>query len=173
MQLDLGRMVGGRLRQTFHIAPGDPLLGGYPVEVQEPIQLDVALTNPTHGTYVLTGTIEGSGLEPCRRCLAPVQVEVEDRFRVVYQHPGRGQGEESGDEDMVLIDPGTTRLEIDDAVRDRLFVETQLYALCSEECRGICPTCGVNLNETTCECEVTTVDDRWRALETLRRRTGE
>jgi len=173
MHLDLNRMVGGRLRKTFAIAPGDPLLGGYPVEVREPIRLDVELTNPTHGTYVLTGAIEGSGIEPCRRCLTPVEVEVEDRFRVVYQYPGRDQDEETGDEDLVLIDPGADRIEIDEAVRDRLFVETELYALCSDECRGICPSCGANLNETTCDCEVAVGDARWHALESLRRRTGE
>ena len=172
MHLELNRMVGGRIRQTFHVAPGDPLLAGYPVEVREPIQLDVELTNPTHGTYVLTGTIEGTGVEPCRRCLTPVEVEVEDRFRVIYQYPGRGD-EEIEDADIVTLDPGADRIEIDDEVRDRLFIETDLYAVCTEECRGLCATCGVNLNDTTCECEATTVDARWHALETLRRRVGE
>jgi uncharacterized protein len=172
MHLDLNRLVGGRLRKTFHVAPGDPILGGYPVDVREPIQLDVELTNPTHGTYVLTGMIHGSGLEPCRRCLTPVEVEVEDRFRVIYQHAGRDD-EETGDEDIVPIDPGADRIEIDHEVRDRLFVETDLYAQCSEACRGLCPSCGANLNETACECEVETVDFRWQALESLRRRVGE
>lgn len=172
MHLDLSRLVGGRLRKTFHVAPGDPILGGYPVDVREPIQLDVELTNPTHGTYVLTGMIHGSGIEPCRRCLNPVEVEVEDRFRVIYQHAGRDD-EETGDVDIVPIDPAADRIEIDHEVRDRLFVETDLYALCTEACRGLCPTCGANLNESTCECEVEIVDLRWRALESLRRRVGE
>lgn len=172
MQLDLNRLVGGRLRQTFHIAPGDPILGGYPVEVREPIELDVELTNPSHGTFLLTGKLRGRGVEPCRRCLIPVEVEVEDRFRVVYEYAGQG-AEETGDEDIVAIEPGADKIDIDREVRDRLFIVTDLYAVCTETCRGLCPSCGVNLNEAACRCEVEVVDSRWQALESLRRRVGE
>lgn len=174
MHVDLSRLDGGRLRHTFMIAPGDPILGGYPAEVREPITVDVELTNPSHGTYVMTAALRGSVMQPCRRCLTPVEVEVDDRFRVIYQHAARRDREEgTGDEDIVLIDPRATRIEIGREVRDRLFIETQQFALCLEECRGLCPTCGVNLNETQCECVVEISDSRWAALATLRRETNE
>jgi uncharacterized protein len=173
MHLDLNRLKGGRLRQSFRIPGGDPILTGYPAEVPEAIMLDVELTNPSHGTYVMTGELSGTIIEPCRRCLKPVEVELDDRFLVIYQHPGRNGSEDTGDEDIVVIEPQATRIEIDDQVRDRLFVETDQYVVCDEECRGICPICGANLNETTCECVVETADPRWEALETLRRQASE
>jgi uncharacterized protein len=173
MQLDLNRLVDGRLRTTFEVAPGSPVLAGYPAEVREPFVVDVELTNPTHGTYVMTADVHGRVMEPCRRCLIPVEVAVEDRYRVVYQHRGPRQGEDTGDEDIVTIDPGANVIEIDREVRDRLFVETEQYALCMEECRGICPNCGANLNLTTCDCVVENGDPRWQALESLRRLGGE
>ncbi len=171
MQLDLNRLADGRLRQLFEIAPGSPVLAGYPAVVREPFTVDVELTNPTHGTYVMTAGIHGRVMESCRRCLTPVEVDVEDRFRVIYQHGGRDD-EETGDEDVVTIESGANRIEIENEVRDRLFVETEQYALCVEECRGICPTCGANLNLTTCECVVEATDARWQALESLRRPGG-
>jgi len=172
MRLDLNRLVGGRLRQTFSIAPGDPVLGGYPAEVREPIALEVELVQPSHGTYVMTGEIRGTAIEPCRRCLTQVEVDIDDRFRVIYQHGGRSE-QDTGDESIVTIEPGADRIDITDQVRDRLFVETEPYAVCMEQCRGICPVCGVNRNRTTCECEMETSESRWHALEALRRSGGE
>lgn len=172
MHLDLNRLVGGRLRQTFAIAPGSPLLSGYPAEVLEPLALEVELANPSHGTYVLRGEIRGEAVEPCRRCLTPVEVEIRDRFRAIYQHRGR-DGEETGDEDIITIEPGADRIDIENEVRDRLLVEAQQYALCREECKGICPVCGANRNVTECSCVAETSDPRWRPLESLRRSGGE
>lgn len=169
MHLDLTRMVGGRLRQSFAIAPGDPILGGYRAEVREPIALDVELTNPSRGTYVMTGELMGSVLEPCKRCLTPVEVELDSRFRVIYQHASRSESDaEPEDDDIVTIDSAAGGIEIGREVRDRLFVETEQYVLCDEECRGICPVCGGNLNETHCECVVEVAHPGWKALEGLR-----
>jgi uncharacterized protein len=92
---------------------------------------------------------------------------------VIYQHKDRSGGEDTGDEDIVAIDPDATRIEIDNQVRDRLFIEIEQYVVCDEECRGICPICGAHLNETTCDCVVEIADPRWEALQTLRRRAGE
>lgn len=172
--LDLSRLVGGRLRQTFHLAPGNPILGGYPAELKEPIELQVELMNPSHGTYVMTAELSGEAVEPCRRCLTPVEVEVRDRFRVVYQERGRdGEEEEAGDEDIVMIDAGANRIDIEKEVRDRLFIETDQFALCTEACKGICPACGANRNTTPCNCVVESNDHRWQALASLRRMSGE
>ncbi|MFN2420112.1 MAG: DUF177 domain-containing protein [Gemmatimonadota bacterium] len=173
MHLDLSRLKGGRLRQSFVIPRGHPLLAGYPAEVPEAIMLAVELTNPSHGTYVMTGELSGTVIEPCRRCLEPVEVELDDRFRVIYQHTGRNGGEDTGDEDIFAIEPQATRIEIDTQVRDRLFVETEPYVVCDEKCRGICPICGANLNETPCACVIEVADPRWEALQALRQQGSE
>ena len=170
MHLELSRLKDGRLTQSFAITGGDLVLAGFPAEVREPLTLEVELVHASHGTYVMTGELTGTVVEPCRRCLEPVQVALYDRFRVIYQHADRNGDSDTGDEDIVAIDPQTTRIEIDPQVRDRLFIETAQFVVCDEECRGICPVCGVNLNETTCTCVVEITDPRWEALETLRRR---
>jgi uncharacterized protein len=40
--------------------------------------------------------------------------------------------------------------------------------LCSDECRGLCPDCGANLNEAECACKLEQVDLRWAALKELK-----
>jgi uncharacterized protein len=171
MHLDVTRIDRGRLREVFRIRPDDPLLDGYEPEVREPFRLDVELANPSHGTYVMTARLSGTAFEPCRRCLSPVAVEIEDRFRMVYQEDAREGETDSGDDDLVRLSPGATRIDISREIRDRLFLETERYPLCREECRGVCPECGENWNEGNCECETTAAADvRWSALREVRAR---
>ena len=65
------------------------------------------------------------------------------------------------------LERGAKRIELDAQVRDRLFLETERFPICTEDCRGICPQCGRNLNEGPCDCTLETVDSRWKALERL------
>lgn len=169
MFLDLTRLDEGRLEERFEIRPDHPVLEGYDAEVREPLVLDVRLDNPSHRTFVMTARLSGTVFRPCRRCLEPVGVPIDEEFRVVFQEAGRDaeRSDEPGDDDIVWVDPGAARIEIDRQVRDRLFLETERYPLCREECRGMCPICGRNLNEGDCDCEVRTTDSRWSALEKL------
>lgn len=169
MKLDLRNLVDGRLRRVFAIDAGHPVVQGLDAELRDPLALDVELTNPAAGTYVMTATLSGEVVEPCRRCLEPVEVGLDERFRVVFRERARDlEDEESGDEDLVLLERGVDEIEIDDEVRDRLFLETDRYPLCKPDCEGICPRCGQNWNEGECDCEFDELDSRWKALEGLR-----
>lgn len=169
MKLDLQNLKEGRLRRAFAIGPDHPVVRGLDGEVREPLSLDVELTNPAAGTYVMTAELSGEVIEPCRRCLEPAEVELDERFRMVYRERARDlEDEETGDEDLVLIERGENEIEIDGEVRDRLFLETDRYPLCRPDCEGICPKCGQNRNAGSCDCELDEVDSRWKALEELR-----
>ncbi len=169
MHLDLTQLREGRLEGTFRIPPDDALVQGLDGRLLEPLRLDVELTDPTHGTFILTGRLSVSIEEPCRRCLEPVREEVEKRFRVVYKEPGREAraSDEPADEDIVWIEPGARTIEFDGRVRELVFLETDRFPLCRPECRGLCPICGQDLNVGRCDCEFETVDHRWSALASL------
>src|SRR3990170_3947781 len=53
-------------------------------------------------------------------------------------------------------------------VREHVLLTLPVQALCHDECRGLCPQCGINLNRETCPCSSTAIDPRWRSLEPLR-----
>ncbi|HUP00689.1 MAG TPA: DUF177 domain-containing protein [Gemmatimonadota bacterium] len=175
MQLNLDRLVGGRLWERFQIGADDPVLAAYEPEVREPLSLAVELVHPSHGTYVMTAQLRGTVFAPCRLCLQPVAIEMDDRFRVVYQESGarpdriggRRKLEGTDDPELVLFPAGATRIEIGREIRDRLFLETDGYPQCDEECRGLCPICGRDLNEGDCGCEVPATDSRWNGLREL------
>jgi uncharacterized protein len=167
MIVDLVRLSAGRFRTGFTIAPDDPLLDGYGSRIDEPIRLDVEVTSVTDGMYVMTVDVHGSSVGSCRRCLTPVEVVIDDRFRVVYQ---QFEDTDSDFEDVgiVPIDPKATEIEIGEQVRERLFLERNRFPLCDEECAGTCPQCGQNLNQRECGCKSEETDESWSALSALR-----
>ena len=169
MFVDLSRLEDGYLAQSFELDRESPILDGLDAEVHEPLTFDVEVRNPSGGTYVVTGRLTGAAVAPCRRCLTPTRIPIDVALRLVYQEAARDAkpGGDSGDDDVVWLERGAKRIELDAQVRDRLFLETDRFPVCMEDCRGICPRCGRNLNEGPCDCTVETVDSRWKALEGL------
>jgi len=169
MFVDLNRLEDGSLDQRFEIGRESPVLAGFEAEVREPLILEVQVRHPSGATYVVNGELTGTVFAPCRRCLEPTEIPIEESFRVIYQEPGRDalRSHEPGDDDIVWLDRNATRIELDQQVRDRLFVETERFPVCRPECRGICPQCGQNLNRGSCGCRFEAVDRRWEALERL------
>jgi uncharacterized protein len=53
---------------------------------------------------------------------------------------------------------------LSDALREAVLLEIPIKNLCAEDCRGLCPHCGVDRNRETCACEDAPVDQRWSAL---------
>jgi len=58
-------------------------------------------------------------------------------------------------------------VDLTDYVREAIILSLPGYPVCREACRGLCMTCGANLNTATCRCHEKGKDDRWAALEAL------
>lgn len=71
------------------------------------------------------------------------------------------------DEDYVLYRGNDLRADVTDQVRQTLVLAVEMKPLCQEECRGLCPTCGTNLNEAACDCHRSEPDPRWDGLKDL------
>lgn len=169
MFLDLSRLEDGRVSARFEIGRESPVLEGFEGDLREPLIFEVEARNPSGSTFVVSGRLSGTVVAPCRRCLEPTETTLDVPFRVIYQEAGRDaeQSDEPGDDDIVWLERGAKRIELDDQVRDRLFLEAERFPLCRSDCRGICPTCGQNLNEAACDCRVEAADSRWKVLEEL------
>ena len=96
---------------------------------------------------ILEATVEG----PCDRCLEdvvlPMTVEVEERF-----DPPGGTSDPLGENNVLS---GTT-LDVGDLVRQLVTSALPLRLTCSEDCRGLCGTCGRSKNADGCTCPATT-----------------
>ena len=59
-------------------------------------------------------------------------------------------------------------LDLRPALREQWLLNVPGYALCRDDCKGLCPTCGAELNVGPCDCASTSADPRWDALRKLR-----
>lgn len=88
------------------------------------------------GPDVLTfrGHLSSQTQQICGRCLAKITSGIDKDFEFYYEIKGK------------------ETLDITDDLRETLILDHPLSFVCSETCRGLCPQCGVNLNESTCQC---------------------
>ena len=107
------------------------------------------------------GLIKATGLFVCGRCLDAMSCELE----VPFSERFLPEGKEADDEDIVFY--AGEEIDIQDLIRENLLLAEPLTPVCKEECQGLCPVCGVNLNATTCSCDRTPVDPRLAVLTEL------
>ena len=98
----------------------------------------------------------------CARCLKDVPSELAVELEKTVAVKGTLVNEDN--DDYILSEDGI--IEIDEPLEEQLLLEFPFRHLCSEECKGLCPKCGKNLNEGTCGCDTRSIDPR---LEVLRR----
>ncbi len=70
------------------------------------------------------------------------------------------------DPDVFFIDEAH-RLDLEEPMREYALLNIPMLPLCREDCKGLCPQCGANLNEGPCDCDTDEVDDRLAALKRL------
>ena len=101
------------------------------------------------GRFLLGGRIEGTGHVECRRCLTDLTVPVAESVHLLFAEDG---DDEVDDPDVYLYDPRARELDLRPAVREQWLLVAPAYALCREDCKGLCPHCGADLNAEVCQC---------------------
>jgi uncharacterized protein len=107
----------------------------------------------------------------CARCLEPVVENVSRTFDLLYRPQGADAGKEEISVTAAEAEIGYYQgdgLLLEDALREQVLLAIPLKAVCREDCKGLCPHCGANLNVEQCSCEQRFRDPRWSALEDLR-----
>ncbi|HEY1443344.1 MAG TPA: DUF177 domain-containing protein [Acidimicrobiales bacterium] len=131
------------------------------VPVGAEVEADVTLT-PFEGGIDVAGTVTAPWEGICRRCAEPVSGEL--RIRVRERFADRPIAA-AADEEIYAIDDDV--VDLAPLVRDTVVLELPAAPLCREDCAGLCPQCGANLNEGPCGC-VAPRDPRWANLDVLR-----
>lgn len=125
--------------------------------VDVPVAIDVTLEHVDGGILVI-GEVRGRWSSVCSRCLAPLQQDFQAGIRELYE-PTPVEAETYPLVGEVI--------DLEPAVRDVVILDLPAVPLCRSSCKGLCPACGVNRNETACRCEVDQIDPRWAALAEL------
>lgn len=106
----------------------------------------------------------------CARCVDPVARTLEGDFDLIFRPSSADSeaGEHSITPDETEIGYyEESGLLLEDVVREQVLLSLPTRTLCKEDCKGLCPRCGQNLNLATCSCEQTPSDPRWNALADL------
>lgn len=104
----------------------------------------------------------------CDRCLEAASFLIDQSFDLYYRPAldpsefAEEQGLDEGSVELGFYEGAGLLLE--DILKEQVLLALPMQRLCGPECRGICPVCGTNRNQTACGCERNLADDRWAAL---------
>jgi uncharacterized protein len=115
------------------------------------------------GRFYFSGRMEGMAVSECRRCLEPVESAVQADLQLLLVDASADEAEEA---DVYLVDVRQRELDLRPAIREEWLLAAPSFLECSDSCRGLCPSCGANLNHGACGCAPAT-DPRWTALSSL------
>jgi uncharacterized protein len=122
---------------------------------------------------ILKGSISTEMEMICSRCLEPLNYEVRSKVSSRYV-PGQEAGRQDTDVELHASDIemeyySDDRIDLTQAVYDQMILSLPLVQLCREDCKGVCPHCGVNRNKESCQCsDKGSIDPRLAVLKTLK-----
>jgi uncharacterized protein len=118
----------------------------------------------------LRGSYQGEVEVPCARCIEPVTIPVAGQFDLIFRPLGADQGAperaiSTSETEIGYYQNGGLALE--DVLREQVLLSLPVRTLCRQDCKGLCPRCGRDLNSESCTCETASPDPRWSALSEL------
>mgnify|MGYP006282706265 CR=1 FL=1 len=139
---------GGRKNVSLELKFHDIEFVNREIEIKDSVKLDLEIFN-TEDSFVVEGKLKTELILSCSRCLqkysSPIELDISEDVL---------KSEMEDEEELYL----------DDIIVDNILLSLPMKPLCSEDCKGICPQCGQNLNEGECDCEIDTVDPRLEKL---------
>jgi len=170
VQIELDKLEGqgGRFAHTYRAE--ELVLDDEHARLVEPPQVSGRIRRSGHEVR-LEGQILARAEVDCDRCLKQVSVPIETTFDVTYVPASdyvEGDAAELQEEDLAVSVYEDEVIDMDELVREQVLLTLPTRALCTEDCKGLCPVCGTNRNETSCECEPREVDPRWGALKDIK-----
>jgi uncharacterized protein len=159
-----------RFDETF--APGKIDFTGEDLEQGSPLHAtgSAELLEGSDSQVRVQGTYSVEMEAQCDRCLGRARFPLNGGFDLFYRPASDIAREEeveidSGEAEIGFYEGGG--LDLEEVLREQVLLALPMQRVCSEACKGICPVCGKNRNETACDCHVQTADDRWGALRNL------
>lgn len=148
------------LRETLQ-----PQLFGYDsFQLPQPVSCSGMLQDEHNGSYRLSASYSAMAELICGRCGAAYSLPLSGQFTALFSVDSN-EDQQGETEVFPLVGD---RAQLDQALLAEIFFALPMRPLCREDCRGLCPVCGVNLNEQSCSCQQDHIDPRWEKLKDLR-----
>lgn len=157
MIIDLRTIPHGSRRFEFSLEQGwwhsderDDLV----IAVDTPLEVRIEISR-LNDKYVLNGNLSCGLQVRCDRCLEPYHRDIKTDFQLYLTLPppeSENTEMELVDEDMAVDFIVGEEIELDDVIREQIYLSLPMKSICSEGCLGLCPRCGANLNQGKCRC---------------------
>ena len=164
MLLDVSPIIkiqGAKIELDEEIGLDSAEFLGESYRFNEPLKIKGEIYNNGQ-SLTLNARVTGRIETECARCLEPTEADVDIE---IHELLSRAEDTTADDEDIILFDGH--EIELDDIVADNFLMNTSGKYLCREDCAGLCPVCGKNLNEGECGCGSEYIDPRWLALKDI------
>ena len=134
---------------------------GFEFPFQQPVRLEGEVSDDA-GAITLSATVYAHVTTRCARCGKPVEYDKETDVDFLLVKELEGEEEDLRD-DVYLVESDV--VELDDILIPELILDMEMAVVCDEDCKGLCPKCGCNLNQGECGCVVKEVDPRLAVLQ--------
>jgi|SRR5439155_18513689 len=175
MRLDLGKIRTARERYEKVYDPSAFASDRESFRVVAPVALAFDIDKDKQ-QFRLAGSVKTMLELPCSRCLEPFSSPVDAAFDLRYQPHAlnTGDGErEIEEDDLSTAFYENDEIDLGQLMREQFYLSLPMKPLCRDDCEGLCPACGTNLNRGTCDCTRNWEDPRFAALKQFRVKNSE
>jgi uncharacterized protein len=169
MRIELENLDRGGGAFSREYGPADLTFDDQELSLVEPVSVAGRIRR-RNDEVELQGKLVTRVAVACGRCLKsvefPIAVEFAERFTSAVAWKDEEQ-HELQQEDLNLAVFDGEAIELDDLVKEEILLAMPGHVLCDEKCKGLCPTCGLDLNLKTCNCVTDRTDSRWDKLKDL------
>ncbi len=129
-------------------------LEGESYPYSEPVRVRIEASF-LRGRIGVTGSVETVVIHPCDRCLEPVYLKINGKIDALYLPEEKKIKQKRFEKSIELTEldnsffynPQDEFIDLEDRVIEAIVIEIPIKVLCKEDCKGLCPYCGINLNE--------------------------
>lgn len=152
-----------RFHETMNV--GDLLQGQSEIADYGPLHVDLR-AKAAAGAVEVSGRLDIELTLVCSRCLTHVKEKLEIPFFEMFVPKSNGAVQEA-DHDDDVHPVSEDKIDLTPYVQENVLLAVPFVPLCGEACKGLCPVCGQNRNETDCRCSQEKIDPRWAGLADL------
>lgn len=143
---------------------------------EEPIKefkMEYKIVSPLHARVfvqpmdegvLVKGEIKGKVSVPCNRCAEDAYYDIDSDFSEYEEIPAESGAKDDSREGAIVYQMHAPMLDLDEVCWEQFMLALPAQPLCKEDCKGLCPQCGANLNAESCGCASEAGDPRMAAL---------
>jgi uncharacterized protein len=169
MRIELENLEGSKGDFAHVYQPEDLNPVDERITLTEPAAVDGKIRLNSNLVFV-NGHVNTRAQVECDRCLRTIETPVNADFALEYipgsEYQSSAAAELTEEELSVAVFDGEA-IDVDEIVKEQILLAVPTRMLCREDCKGLCPECGIDRNTGDCTCVTKDIDPRWAALKNL------